>query len=307
MATRRMFSKRITESARLLRLPPLAQLLYFHLGMQADDDGVVEAFNVLRLVACSEDDLVILEEKGFIKVLNEDLVTYIYDWKENNQIRPDRKVDSIYQNLVRQQVPEADFIEPKARADAKKSPETLENTEDSQKETNGQPKDGQRTTNGQPTDNQRSAQVRVVEVSIGEVSSDEGSVVEVNEAEQPQPPEKVTTFIDYQKIVDIYHAKCPSLPKIKALTSDRKQRLKELLSNYSMEQLEEAFDKAQASATLRGECNGKGYERFIAGLDWIIDEKHFAKILEGKYDPRAQPTDSGTDYASMEADLLENL
>ena len=117
----------------------------------------------------------------------------------------------------------------------------------------------------------------------------------------------MTTFIDYQKIVDTYHAKCPSLPKIKALTSDRKQRLKELLSNYSMEQLEEAFDKAQASATLRGECNGKGYERFIAGLDWIIDDKHFAKILEGKYDPRGQPMDSGTDYASMEADLLENL
>ena len=308
MATRRMFSKRITESARLLRLPPITQLLYFHLGMQADDDGVVEAFNVLRLLGCSEDELCILEEKGFIKVLNDDLVTYIYDWNENNQIRADRKVDSIYQDLVRQQIPDAKFLEPKSRADAKKEPETLENTEDAQTETTLQPTDNQRTTNGQPTDNQWSPQGSRGKGSRGQINSVKGSREEVEVKDpQPQPQENVTTFIDYQKIADTYHEKCPSLPKIKALTPDRKQRLKALLSKFTMEQLEQVFAKAEKSAMLRGERNGEGYEDFIAGFDWIISEEHFTKTLEGKYDTRGQPIDSGTSYADMEKDLLENI
>ena len=308
MATRRMFSKRITESARLLRLPPITQLLYFHLGMQADDDGVVEAFNVLRLVGCSEDELSILEEKGFIKVLNEDLVTYIYDWTENNQIRADRKVDSIYQDLVRQQIPNVKFVEPKSRADAKKEPETLENTEDTQTDTNVQPMDNQMTTNGQPTDNQWSPQVRVVEDSKEQINLIKCSIGEVEDKNaQPQPQENVTAFIDYQKIADMYHAKCPSLPKIKAITPDRKQRLKSILSRITMEQLEQVFDKAGKSALLRGERNGEGYEDFIAGFDWIISEEHFPKILEGKYDSRGQPINSGINYADLEVDLLENI
>ena len=43
MAERRMFSKKIVQSARFLKMPMTSQCLYFHLGMQADDDGVVEA------------------------------------------------------------------------------------------------------------------------------------------------------------------------------------------------------------------------------------------------------------------------
>ena len=39
MADRRMFHRLVVESDRFLDLPVGAQLLYFHLGMQADDDG----------------------------------------------------------------------------------------------------------------------------------------------------------------------------------------------------------------------------------------------------------------------------
>ena len=119
---------------------------------------------------------------------------------------------------------------------------------------------------------------------------------------QPQPQEKVASFVNYQSIVDEYHSRCPSLPKIEALTSERKQRLKSLLTKFSIEQIMLVFDKAEASARLRGECNGKGYEDFIAGFDWITDEDHFVKILEGKYDSRGRPFYQG--YA--EEDLLDN-
>ncbi len=81
-------------------MPATAQVLFFHLGMQADDEGVAEGFITMRVAGVSEDDLRLLEEKGFVKILNDDLVTYIEDWQENNIIRPDRFKASIYHDLL---------------------------------------------------------------------------------------------------------------------------------------------------------------------------------------------------------------
>lgn len=119
MPDHRMFSRRICESARFLQMPSSTQNLYFHLGLHADDDGVVEAFSVLRIVNATEDDLRILVAKHFVIILNEDLITYICDWTENNRIRSDRKVDSIYQDLLLQIVPDAPIQKRKQRADRK--------------------------------------------------------------------------------------------------------------------------------------------------------------------------------------------
>ena len=100
MAVRRMFAKTITSSARFLRLSAAARLLYYDLGMQADDDGIVEAFTVIRTTGATEDDLRELEGRGLIRVLNEDLVSYITDWEQNNQIRKDRYTQSVYRHLL---------------------------------------------------------------------------------------------------------------------------------------------------------------------------------------------------------------
>lgn len=135
MGNRRMFSKRIINSARFLKMPVSTQCLYFHLGLHADDDGVVEAYTVINSVGASEDDLKVLVAKGFVIVLNDDLVTYITDWTENNTIRADRKIDSIYQPLLLQVVPNAQLQAPKERADVRKK------RLDNQWTTNGQPMD----------------------------------------------------------------------------------------------------------------------------------------------------------------------
>ena len=100
MAERRMFAKSIIGSARFLRMPPTSRLLYYDLGMYADDDGVVEAFSVMRQTGSTEDDLRVLVAKGFVTVLNEDLVSLITDWNTNNFIRSDRYHPSIYKDLV---------------------------------------------------------------------------------------------------------------------------------------------------------------------------------------------------------------
>lgn len=113
MASRRMLSNKIIDSARFIKMPISSQALYFHLVAKGDDDGIVEAFNVMRMIGVTEDDLKVLVSKGFVTVLNEDLVSYITDWKEHNLIRADRKVDSIYKDLLLQIVPDVDLLEAK--------------------------------------------------------------------------------------------------------------------------------------------------------------------------------------------------
>lgn len=95
-----MFAKSTISSARFLRMPPSSRLLYYDLGMQADDDGVVEAFAVMRTTGATEDDLRVLVSKGFVVVLNDDLVTYITDWSRNNLIKKDRYHPSVYQSFL---------------------------------------------------------------------------------------------------------------------------------------------------------------------------------------------------------------
>lgn len=113
MASRRMMCNKIIDSARFIKMPISSQCLYFHLIAKGDDDGVVEAFNVMRMVGATEDDLKVLVAKGFVIVLNEDLVSYITDWKEHNLIRADRKIDSIYKDLLLQVVEDVDLLEKK--------------------------------------------------------------------------------------------------------------------------------------------------------------------------------------------------
>ena len=57
---RRMFSDRITSSAKFLKMPATAQMLFFHLGMKADDEGVVEGFIIMRMAGATEEDLRLL-------------------------------------------------------------------------------------------------------------------------------------------------------------------------------------------------------------------------------------------------------
>ena len=101
MAERRMFSKAVVNSARFLRLPASARLLYYDLGMAADDDGVVEAFVVCRMTGATEEDLKSLIQKGLVELLDEeDQIALIVDWKKNNLLPKDRYRKGVYRELL---------------------------------------------------------------------------------------------------------------------------------------------------------------------------------------------------------------
>lgn len=163
MASRRMFAKSITDSARFLRMPAASRLLYYDLGMQADDDGVVEAFTVIRTTGASEDDLKVLESKGFVSILNDDLVVYICDWEVSNHIRKERHHPSIYINLLEQW------------------------KRDNQLSATCQPDDNQLSVKRQPSDNQPSAQV-----SLGKPSTGKARIVQASQEESSAVQERGT-------------------------------------------------------------------------------------------------------------------
>jgi len=103
MAKRRMFSKVITNSSRFLMMPQSAQNLYFHLGMNADDDGFCEHFTIMRMTESKPDDLRILQSKEFVKIFD-DKVLIVLDWKENNYVRSDRYTPSRYLKIYKEEL-----------------------------------------------------------------------------------------------------------------------------------------------------------------------------------------------------------
>ncbi len=84
-------------------MPSSSQNLYFHLGMNADDDGFCEHFAIMRMTDSKPDDLRVLQAKGFVKVFDEKILI-ILDWKENNLIRSDRYTPSKYLDIYKREI-----------------------------------------------------------------------------------------------------------------------------------------------------------------------------------------------------------
>lgn len=103
MAQRRMFSKEITNSSQFLMMPQSSQNLYFHLGMNADDDGFCEHFTIMRMTESKPDDLKVLQARGMVNVFD-DKVLVIMDWKLNNYIQSDRYKPSRYLDLYKKEL-----------------------------------------------------------------------------------------------------------------------------------------------------------------------------------------------------------
>lgn len=97
MAERRMFAKTIIDSDAFIDMPVTARLLYYDLGMRADDDGFVNSpKKIMRMVGASQDDLAILISKKFI-IPFETGVVVIKHWRIHNYIRQDRKHETKYE------------------------------------------------------------------------------------------------------------------------------------------------------------------------------------------------------------------
>jgi hypothetical protein len=96
-----MFSTDVVDDDRFLDMSAPTRLLYYDLGMRADDDGFISPKKVMRLTSASDDDLKVLIGKGFVIPFDSGVIV-IKDWKMNNYIQKDRYTETIYKEEKRQ-------------------------------------------------------------------------------------------------------------------------------------------------------------------------------------------------------------
>lgn len=142
MSERRMFTKKITDSDAFTELPPTTQALYFHLCMNADDDGFNNKIRQAMFNAHADrNDYNLLVNQRFIIPFEDKGVIVIKHWRLHNVIRNDR-------------YHETEYIDEKSRLILKDNGVYTEN-------------DNQLTTKRQPSDNQMETEVSIGKVSIG--------------------------------------------------------------------------------------------------------------------------------------------
>lgn len=165
MAERRMFTKKITLSDDFLSMPHSSQNLYFHLNMEADDEGFVNSVKrIMRMVNANEDDLKILIAKRFVLVFESGVIV-IKHWKLHNKIRRDRLKNTSHQDEKALIIEKEDGVYTES--------------------------DNHLTTMWQPDDNQVTTKCphRLGEDRLGEVRLVEGS-----KADDTPPPIKTKRF-----------------------------------------------------------------------------------------------------------------
>ena len=102
MAQKRMFSLSVVDTDKFLEMPISSRLLYYELGMRADDDGFVDNWKkILLFTGLKEDDLKVLITKQFILPFESGIIV-IRHWRMNNYLQKDRTKPTIHQEELKQ-------------------------------------------------------------------------------------------------------------------------------------------------------------------------------------------------------------
>ena len=253
MAERRMFAKTIIDSDAFLEMPISARLLYYDLGMRADDDGFVNSpKKIMRMVGASPDDLNILSLRKFI-IPFENGVVVIKHWKIHNYIRKDTYSETPYkeqralleldENNAYRMIPEQNQI----------------------------PVNEPSTERGLPVDTGKD---RIGKDRLGQDS------IYISNTKVLDCPAETGRFAE---IVESWNSlSAYGIAQIKRIVdgSIRAKQLKSRISQYGEDAIIEAIDRIRRSKFLQGD-NNRGW---IITFDWFIKPSNFAKVYEGNYD-----------------------
>ena len=301
MANRRMFSLSVIDTDKFLDMPVSSQLLYFHLGMRADDDGFVSSpKRIARTTNCGDDDLKILATKGYI-IPFESGVVVIRHWRQNNQLRSDRYREtvcknekatlSIIDNIYIESTNEApDSIPVGIPNDIPASVPTGKPTVDSMV-------DG--------TTYHREPQYSIGKYSIDKDSIDKSSIEKVEdresidnrgyggkkERERKEPNETScpqyssssypqSQQLEPNDIVDLFNGICTTYPTVNDITQYSTALSNSLILNrYSKADYSTIFQKAEQSSTLKARTHD---EESPVDFGWILE--HSKEIKDGAFD-----------------------
>lgn len=94
--------------------------------------------------------------------------------------------------------------------------------------------------------------------------------------------------VPVQKIVDLYHVSCSSLPRVFKLTAARREQIKARWREdmTDLEDWKTFFERVAKSDFLMGRAKPSAGRTkiFRADIGWLTKAENFAKIMEGKYD-----------------------
>lgn len=243
MAQRRMFSIAVIDTDKFNDMPISARLLYYELGMRADDDGFVDSpKKIIKMVGCSEDDLKSLIVKGFVICFDSGVIV-ITHWKMHNYIQADRYKKSIYQE--------------------ERSKLKLENNIYSLSDLSAVDTECIQDVSEMDT------QDRLGKDRLSKVRLDNNMSTSVDGR----------NAFDYQSVINSFNSICISLPKVQKLTDTRKKKIKNTSKLLGELTFEDVFCKVESSDFLSGR-NGKWT---ACCFDWILNPTNLTKIIEGNY------------------------
>lgn len=108
--------------------------------------------------------------------------------------------------------------------------------------------------------------------SENSTGKDETEILLPSKAEKP----------DFESVMQTFHNTCVLLPPVKKLTASRKSAINARLKEYGLQTIYELFERVARNEFFSGN-NSRGWR---ADFDWIMEPKHFIRIMEGVYDKR---------------------
>ena len=281
MAQKRMFDKIITNDDNFLEMPNSTQALYFHLSMNADDDGFVNNWkSIMKITGTKEDDLKILISKSYLIPFDSGIIV-IKHWRINNYLRGDRYRPTQFQkefNMLENHENKAYQLKsewstigiPLVNPDKNRIDKNRidKNRIEKNREEENSIED---TKMSLKTD-----KIDKMSLKTDNLSSNDSLAIA-----SPTPTENKKEV--FNNFLNIYNEECTNLPKCLKITEKRKVAINKCLKEKIDEEVfREICIKANQSNFLIGE-NDRNWK---ADFDFVTRSDKAMQILEGKYENR---------------------
>lgn len=273
MAQKRMFDKIITNDDNFLEMPNSTQALYFHLSMNADDDGFVNNWkSIMKITGTKEDDLKILISKSYLIPFDSGIIV-IKHWRINNYLRGDRYRPTQFQkefNMLENHENKAYQL----KSEWSTIGIPVVNPDKIRIDKNRKEKN--REEENSIENKKMSLNSEEMSLETDKISSNDSLAIA-----SPIPTENKKEV--FNNFLNIYNEECTNLPKCLKITEKRKVAINKCLKEKIDEEVfREICIKANQSNFLIGE-NDRNWK---ADFDFVTRSDKAMQILEGKYENR---------------------
>lgn len=276
MAQKRMFDKIITNDDNFLEMPNSTQALYFHLSMNADDDGFVNNWkSIMKITGTKEDDLKILISKSYLIPFDSGILV-IKHWRINNYLRGDRYRPTQFQkefNMLENHENKAYQL----KSEWSTTGIPMVNPDKIRIDKNRIEKNREEENSIEDTKmSLKTDKIDKMSLKTDNLSSNDSLAIA-----SPTPTENKKEV--FNNFLNIYNEECTNLPKCLKITEKRKVAINKCLKEKINEEVfKEICIKANQSDFLIGE-NDRNWK---ADFDFVTRSDKAMQILEGKYENR---------------------